>query len=106
MHFNCVSACSSMFTGLSITLTATQLITERKGGIIDRTWVAGVCVCVCVYVCVCVCACVHVCVRTCVFVCVWCRVSLISSMTTFHNIKCQSLSLIPDGHNQALHLLV
>lgn len=28
--------------GLSMTLTATQLITERKEGVIDRTWVAGV----------------------------------------------------------------
>ena len=43
---NCV--CSSVITGLSVTLTATQLITERKEGVIDRTWVAGVCVCVCV----------------------------------------------------------
>ena len=24
-----------------MTLTATQLITERKEGVIDRTWVAG-----------------------------------------------------------------
>ena len=44
--FNCVSAYFSMFIGLSVTLTATQLITERKEGVIDRTWVAGVCVCV------------------------------------------------------------
>ncbi|XP_065910828.1 ABC transporter G family member 20-like [Dysidea avara] len=32
----------AMITGLSVTLTATQLITERKEGVIDRTWVAGV----------------------------------------------------------------
>ncbi|XP_065917161.1 ABC transporter G family member 20-like [Dysidea avara] len=32
----------AMFIGLSVTLTATQLITERKEGVIDRTWVAGV----------------------------------------------------------------
>ncbi|XP_065910113.1 ABC transporter G family member 20-like isoform X1 [Dysidea avara] len=32
----------SVITGLSVTLTATQLITERKEGVIDRTWVAGV----------------------------------------------------------------
>ena len=31
----------SFIIGLSITLTATQLITERKEGVIDRTWVAG-----------------------------------------------------------------
>jgi len=34
-----------MITGMSIIGTATQLITERKDGIIDRTWVAGVSVC-------------------------------------------------------------
>ena len=31
----------SVAVGLSMTLTATQLITERKEGVIDRTWVAG-----------------------------------------------------------------
>ena len=53
-----------MITGLSVTLTATQLITERKEGVIDRTWVAGVSVFVlacsaCVHACIhVVCACV------------------------------------------------
>ena len=36
----CLCVCSFII-GLSITLTATQLITERKEGVIDRTWVAG-----------------------------------------------------------------
>ena len=31
----------SFIIALSMTLTATQLITERKEGVIDRTWVAG-----------------------------------------------------------------
>ena len=53
-----MSVCSSMFITLSITLTASQLITERKEGVIDRTWVAGVCVHVCMHVCVLVCMCV------------------------------------------------
>ncbi|XP_065916658.1 ABC transporter G family member 20-like isoform X2 [Dysidea avara] len=35
-------AVGAMFITLSITLTASQLITERKEGVIDRTWVAGV----------------------------------------------------------------
>ena len=50
-----MSVCSSMFITLSITLTASQLITERKEGVIDRTWVAGVCACM--YVCLCACVC-------------------------------------------------
>ena len=32
---------SSVSIAMSMTLTATQLITERKEGVIDRTWVAG-----------------------------------------------------------------
>ena len=41
-HFVTLATCvCSFIIGLSMTLTATQLITERKEGVIDRTWVAG-----------------------------------------------------------------
>jgi len=44
--FVCNIISYSVIVSLSTTLTATQLITERKEGVIDRTWVAGtVCFC-------------------------------------------------------------
>ena len=39
--FDFICLVRSLIAGFSITLTATQLITERKEGVIDRTWVAG-----------------------------------------------------------------